>query len=124
MTPMKYRYFLELGLSLIAYGVTLAYSLTLMSNEVSWPVLVSLMPVVPALVVGWVIIRGVRKMDELQRKIQFEAIVLAFAATALLTFSYGFLENVGFPKISMFVVWPMMASFWVLGTAIGNIRYR
>ncbi|MDQ7727093.1 hypothetical protein [Halomonas sp. SpR8] len=124
MKAMKYRYWLELSLCLMTYVLILVYSLNKLNNETAWPIVVSIMPMVPALVVCWVIIRGVRSMDELQRKIQFEAMVLAFAATALLTFSYGFLENVGFPKMTMFVVWPLMASFWVIGTIIGSIRYR
>jgi hypothetical protein len=62
-------------------------------------------------------------MDELQRKLQFEALALAFAGTALLTFGYGFLEGVGLPRLSMFVVWPLMAALWVVGVFIGRVRY-
>ena len=43
--------------------------------------------------------------------------------TALLTFTYGFLETTGFPKLSMFFVWPLMGAFWVIGCVLGLRRY-
>ena len=63
------------------------------------------------------------RLDELQRRIQFEAIAFAFAGTALLTFSYGFVENVGFPHLSWFFVWPIMAILWIIGLGIATRRY-
>ena len=60
----------------------------------------------------------------MQRKLQFEALALAFAGTALITFSYGFLEGAGFPRISMFAVWPLMAAIWFIGVMIGRLRFK
>jgi hypothetical protein len=39
-----------------------------------------------------------------------ENIALAAAITVAATFTYGFLETVGYPKMSMFVVWILMAA--------------
>ncbi len=39
------------------------------------------------------------------RKFTLENIALAAALTAGVTFTYGFMETAGFPKLSMFVVW-------------------
>ena len=77
----------------------------------------------PAIFICGVIIRTIRHLDEMQRKLQFEALAFAFAGTALLTFGYGFLEGAGLPMLSMFVVWPLMAALWVIGTVIGRLRY-
>ena len=60
----------------------------------------------------------------MQRKLQLEALAMAFAGTALITFGYGFLEGAGLPKLSMFVVWPIMAALWVIGVTVGRWRYR
>ena len=38
------------------------------------------------------------------------------AVTAALSFSYGFLESAGFPKLSMFWVWSVMGVVWALHT--------
>jgi len=121
------RYLLEFGAGMAGYGVVLAASIYLLktgSPDAPMREILSLLPMLPALAICWAVIRQLRRMDELQRKMQFEALGLAFAATALVTFSYGFLEGVGFPRISMFVVWPVMAVFWLIGTLISHLRYR
>ncbi|GAA5232064.1 hypothetical protein FOZ76_15725 [Verticiella sediminum] len=121
------RYFLELAGCLALYAVVLAASLTVLGQggQADGPrVLISLAPMIPAFLLCWVIVRGVRRMDELQRRVQFEAIVFAFAGSALSTFGYGFLENAGLPRLSMFAVWPLMAVLWVVGAALAARRYR
>lgn len=121
------RYLIEFGAGMAAYAAALVVSLhVLKTNPPPDPLraALSLLPMVPALAVCRAILRGLRRLDEMQRKIQFEAIALAFLATAVATFSYGFLENVGFPRLSMFAVWPLMATFWVIGVTIGNLRHR
>ncbi|MEX3630073.1 MAG: hypothetical protein VB138_11965 [Burkholderia sp.] len=84
-------------------------------------ILVSLLPILPGLGIYWAI---VRRLDELQRRIELESLLIAFGGTALLTFSYGFLENVGFPSLSLFVVWPVMGVLWVLSSVCVSRRYR
>ncbi|MGK6313569.1 hypothetical protein [Neorhizobium sp. DT-125] len=120
------RYFKEFAAGMAAYGASvalMAYVLPLVENPILRP-LVALLPMVPALTVCWVVLRQLRRMDELQQRIQIEAIGLAFAGTAVITFGYGFLEIVGFSRLSMFVVWPLMATLWIVGTIVGNRRYR
>ena len=72
----------------------------------------------------WAIVRMMRTLDEMHLRIQFEALGFAFAASALLTFSYGFLENVGFPHISWICVWPVMGLMWMIGLALARRRYQ
>jgi hypothetical protein len=42
----------------------------------------------------------------------YETWAIASALTAALTFSYGFLETAGYPRISMFSVWMIMGGTW------------
>ncbi|MBE3638304.1 hypothetical protein [Mangrovicoccus algicola] len=84
----------------------------------------TLSPMLPALFICAVIIRTIRQLDEMQRKLQFEALAVAFAGTALITFGYGFLEGAGFPRLSMFTVWPLMAGIWCAGVLVGLLRFR
>lgn len=121
------RHLVEFSLAMAGYAIVLALSLQLLAHGITPPVLriaVSLAPMIPLLLLCAAILRGLRRLDEMQRKVQLEAFALAFAGTALLTFSYGFLENAGFPRLSMFTVWPLMAAFWILGVFIGRLRYR
>jgi hypothetical protein len=109
----KSRAVLELVLAITFYVVILIISLKALTHieNQSLKVLVSLLPVLPVILVIWVIIRQFIRFDELQRKIQLQALAISFLGTAFLTFSYGFLENIGFPKLTMFIVWPMMGTF-------------
>mgnify|MGYP001052901713 FL=1 len=124
----RYRYLVELGAGMVAYGVVLMISIRLISHGAIenpvWKTVISLAPMLPALFVAVSVLRQLRRIDELQRKIQSEAFSLAFAGTALITFSYGFLENVGYPKLSMFAVWPLMSVLWIAGGVISHRRYR
>jgi hypothetical protein len=78
----------------------------------------------PAAAVCWVIVRRVRRLDELQRRIELEALSVAFAGTALLTFAYGFLENAGLPRLSFVMVWPLMGALWIGSSIVCSRRYR
>jgi hypothetical protein len=67
--------------------------------------LVLLSPMIGFAAALWVIARHVGRIDEYQRMRLLENVALAAAVTAGLTFTYGFLETAGFPKLSMFTVW-------------------
>lgn len=112
-------------LGLCAYVGMLGLSQRLLAGDTAgegMQILLSLAPMLPAVFLCVVIIRMIRRMDEMQRKLQVEALALAFAGTALLTFGYGFLEGVGLPRLSMFAVWPVMAGLWVVGVLVGRFR--
>jgi hypothetical protein len=63
-------------------------------------------------------------LDELQRRIQIEAFGFSLAATALITFAYGFLEGAGLPHLNWTYILPLMAALWAVGAAIFTFRYR
>ncbi|WP_114391585.1 hypothetical protein [Oleisolibacter albus] len=121
------RHVLELGAALLLYaGLLLASNL---ADRVFLPtgaakLILAVTPMVGAVAAAWTILRGVRRMDELQRRVQFEAIALAFAGTALITFGWGFAESAGAPTLRAFAVWPIMASLWAAGLFIANRRYQ
>ena len=73
---------------------------------------------------AWAIMRGLWRMDELQRRIQFDAIAISFLGTALLTFGWGFAEGAGVPRLQAFMVWPIMGTLWCAGLLIARHRYR
>lgn len=120
------RYYLEMGASLALYMLVLITSVILLREPGDMGLLlrtlISVAPVVPAGLMCWAIVRQMRRLDEMHLRIQFEALGFAFAASALLTFSYGFLENVGFPHITWHWVWPVMGLMWILGLAIARRR--
>ena len=70
------------------------------------------------------IARHVARIDEYQRLRMLEGVALAFAITGAVTFSYGFLETAGFPKLSMFSVWIVMGASWGLVNLVRGIAAR
>jgi hypothetical protein len=120
------RYVLELSAALAVYMLLLTGSLLWLQHAAPpapWRDLIALAPMLAGGGVCWAILRHFRRVDELVRRIQFEALAFAFGGTALLTFSYGFLEGLGYPRLSMFAVWPVMAVLWCVGGLIARRRY-
>lgn len=70
------------------------------------------------------IARHVARIDEYQRLRMLEGVALAFAITGAVTFSYGFLETAGFPRLSMFSVWIVMGTSWGLVNLVRGMRAR
>lgn len=121
------RNMIPVALSTIAYAITLVISLRVLARGVdnqTAAIAITLAPMVPAVFLCGSIVHLIRRLDEMQRRLQLEAFALAFAGTALVTFSYGFLENVGFPKLSAFAVWPVLCGLWIAGVVFGSLRYR
>ena len=109
------RYYKEFFISMGAYVITLIAS-TLTIKNIDFPVamqiIISLIPVVPVTFVIIAILRALRDSDELHQKVQLNAVTFSAIATGLITFSYGFLENIGFPKFPTIWVLPIMFFFW------------
>ena len=125
-TWVLYRAQIEIGLALLAYMMLLVGSVTILraNPDASWRYVVALVPVAPAALVLFLFARRLAQLDELQRRIQAEAFGFAVAATALVTFAYGFLEGAGMPHLNWTYVLPLIAALWGVGTAIFTFRYR
>jgi hypothetical protein len=70
-------------------------------------------------------IRNLRRLDELQRKIHLEALVVAFAGTGIVVTCWGFLEMAGAPEVRWGKwIWPAMCALWAAGLLVARRRYR
>ena len=125
-TWVTYRSQIEIGLALLAYMMLLIGSVTLLraNPEASWRYIVAVVPVLPAALVVFLFVRRLAQTDELQKRIQTEAFGFALGATALLTFTYGFLEGAGMPHLNWTFILPLIAILWGVGTAVFTFRYR
>ncbi|HEX7048760.1 MAG TPA: hypothetical protein VF188_01010 [Longimicrobiales bacterium] len=122
----KRRYVKEFGAAMLGYGVVLVASLMWLEAhpESAWRVPVSVAPVVPIGLALWAAVRLFRRLDELHRRIQVEALAFAFTGSALFVITYGFLEGAGFPKLTMWWAWTVMGVLWGVGHCIARWRYR
>ncbi len=124
-----WRYTASLFAWLAVYAVLLLGSGTLLRGDsihaMPLRVILALLPMIAGFGVLNVVMRAYRQGDELERKIAAESIMFAFGVTALLTFSYGFLQAyVGAPDLSYFFVWPVLGGTWFIGGMLARHRYR
>jgi len=115
------RYRLELGAAMVVYAATLFGSISFGKPMEPGAVrtLLLLSPAIPLVLAIWAIVRQFGRMDEFVRLRSLENFAIAGAVTAGLTFTYGFLEGAGFPKLSMFWVWSLMGGTWA---AVAGLR--
>ncbi|MCZ2128238.1 MAG: hypothetical protein LC099_10765 [Anaerolineales bacterium] len=121
------RYTREMIVWFAIYSVTLIVSLNLLrSMEMGQPLktMIALLPAVPIAGVLVSIMRVMRDSDELMQRLYFLATSFSALLTAFITFTYGFLENIGFPKFPTFLIMPMMFAFWGLSLFWFSKRYK
>ncbi len=103
-------YLMELGASLAVYmGLLFAaiyFGRPMPEGAARSLVLVS--PMIGFVLMLWTIARHFNRIDEYMRLRLLENIAIAAGITAGLTFTYGFLETAGLPRISMFTVWVVL----------------
>lgn len=80
----------------------------------------ALLPIAPILYFARALIEFSRSWDELQRQIAFEATVVALFIVGIGSFTYGFLEGVGFPALDTIWIMPMLIA--VQGIAMFLVR--
>lgn len=117
---VKKAYTRELMGAMVLYAVMLAVSIRvgrgMDPSHLRTALLIS--PMIGFGLAVWAIARQFRRIDEYQRQITLENMAIAAAVTAGASFTYGFLESAGFPRLSMFVVWPVMGGAWMVATLL------
>ncbi len=91
-----------------------------------WLVIVAaIAPLAPALLMLRAYVVFVNSVDEFQRRIQSEAILIAASVTGFSTFAYGFLEEwAGFPHLPLIWVLPILIASWGLALCFVRMRYK
>jgi hypothetical protein len=119
---MNRIYLRELGGALLVYVAILVSAIKFgrPMDEGILRTLVLASPMIGFCLGVWAVARHVRRVDEFIRQSTLETLAIAAAVTAGLTFTYGFLETAGYPKLSMFTVWPVMGGVWGALTCIRN----
>jgi hypothetical protein len=110
-------YFVELMTALVVYTILLfaaiRYGRPMQEGMLRTAILVS--PMIGFGMMIRTIARHLARIDEYQRIRLLENLALSVAITGAVTFTNGFMETAGFPKLSMFSVWIVM------GCALGAV---
>jgi len=120
------RYLKEFGASMAAYSIMVPVSTWLLKGHEHTPLgyAIAFLPIIPSALALWAFMRMFRGLDELQRRIQFEAVAFSFLATCLITLTWAFQQNAGLPRFDVSWVAPLLILLWGLGLGIAKRRYE
>jgi hypothetical protein len=122
MRAVHKRYLREFIPAMSAYVLlVLLYGVLMRRTEaMPWRVVLAVLPLLPIVLVIRAIVRVIRDQDELERRIDLEAIAIAAMSTGFGYFSFGFLLNadIGLKVTSADVaIWVMPCLFASYGAA-------
>ena len=131
-TPaLRSRYLREFLPAMAGYVVTLFLSVWLLKQGVAEPVLRALVALLPVPAIGMAlraIIRYIRDVDELQQRIELEAVSFAAAFVSMVYIAGGFLQLakvIDIPSgVSMIWVFPLVCVSYGLAKIVVARRYR
>jgi hypothetical protein len=84
----------------------------------------AVLPAIPGAFLAYAIGSAIAGLDELQRRIQLEAIGIGFGASILAFMTYGLLVQAGFPQLSWMFVPVVMILLWGAGKLWTVWKYR
>ena len=87
----------------------------------------ALLPIPPFTLLLILMVRGARELDELERRIQLEALAFAFPLTLILLLTLGLLEiaiELNPDDWSFRHVWAMLPLFYFMGLTLAKRRYE
>lgn len=127
MNDAAKAYFRNMVLAFTTYGMILYgvnhYLTGSGADEPQWlQAMLALLPMLPVVLVLKSVLVFSRSWDEFQRKKAMESVLIAFFVVGFGTFAYGFLEGVGFPRLDIIWVMPMLIA--VQGLALGFVAWR
>lgn len=119
------QYARELLIGMVGYIVLLLGSIYWVKDHLDnpWRFAVAVLPMIPLIYVARASVARINRLDEMQKQIQLTALAVTVLATALVTLTYGFLENVGAPHINVLWVWPLMGAMWGTSSVLASRYY-
>ena len=113
-------------IAIVASSIDIAAEWILMRRWLTPPmrVVVACTPIPGNVALLVLVVRAVRKLDEFQKRVHFEAVVIAFLSTGVLVFIYGFLQQAEvLPPFNGFLIWAFMLITYAIGYAIAIRQY-
>jgi hypothetical protein len=120
------RYLREFLTAMAGYTIMVPLSMRLLRGHEHTPLgyALAFLPIVPSAFALWAFLRYFRGMDELQRRIQMEAVAFSFLGTCFVTLTWAFQQNAGLPRFDVSWVAPLLILLWGIGVGIAKRRYE
>lgn len=120
----------EVVIRLVASGVAFLFFLMaaiyLLENETmpTFRNVIAIAPAIPGFLFFLFMADAISRLDELQRRIQVEAIAIGFGISVLITLVYGLLGLAGLPQASWLFVPVILTFSWLVGKLWIRWKYR
>jgi hypothetical protein len=88
------------------------------------PRLLTLLPLIPSMFFWVALVHMIQKVDELQKRIWYESVFIAFMATLALTFVFAGLERAGIHRAPRDDIGSSMLLLWGCAYVFCTERYR
>jgi len=86
---------------------------------------VALSPVPAKIAVIALILQAIRRLDEFQKRVHFEAVTVAFLSTGVAVIVYGYLQKADAAgPLNIGLVWTFMIFFYAIGFFIAKVHYK
>jgi len=112
---------------LVVYVVLLAVSSLLLKDDgladSLWRLPVALLPLPAGAYFIYLEVRRYQHLDEYWQHVHLTALAIGFLGSALVAFTFGFMENAGIARQSGFFYFGVMTALYVLGLLIARRRY-
>ena len=125
---MEYPAFIirRIVISVVLFLGMLLLSQWLLGQDFERPykVIAAVLPAIPGAYLAYSIGMAIAQLDELQRRIQLEAIGIGFGLSVIFMLTYTLLNQVGIPQVSWMFVPLLMILLWGVGKLWTMWKYR
>jgi len=122
------RYARETAIASVLYTAIVfagAYAIRYLDLPQWLVILAALAPLIPALMMLRAYATFLNGIDEFQRRIQTDSMLISAAIVGFGSFAYGFLEEwADFPHVPLIWVFPALIGIWGLAACIVRLRYK
>ncbi|HKX00111.1 MAG TPA: hypothetical protein VJN43_20385 [Bryobacteraceae bacterium] len=86
---------------------------------------VALAPIPAKIAVIALILQAIRRLDDFQKRVHFEAVTVAFLSTGVAVIVYGYLEKAqAAGPLNVGLVWTFMVCFYAIGYFTAKVHYK
>ena len=124
MTSMSVTRFIIILIIASSIDLAAEWILTHLHLAPAVRIAVACAPIPGNIVLIVLVVQAIRKLDEFKKRVHFEAVVIAFLATGVIVFVYGFLQKAdALPPFNAFLIWAFMLITYVIGYAVAIRQY-
>jgi hypothetical protein len=114
-------------IAILAAVIDIGASLALRHSDLGTTtrIVIALLPLPGNIALIAFVLRAIRRLDEFQKRVHFEAITVAFLSTGVAVFVYGYLQKAqAVGPLNMGLVWAFMLIFYAAGYFIAVSHYK